>query len=46
MTRISQERIAQQLKISRATVSRSLANHPSVSAETRAEVRRLAEELG
>ena len=46
MTRISQERIAQQLKISRATVSRSLANHPSVSAETRAAVHRLAESLG
>ncbi|HLP02476.1 MAG TPA: LacI family DNA-binding transcriptional regulator [Opitutaceae bacterium] len=46
MNHINQERIAEQLKISRATVSRSLANHPSVSAETRAAVHQLAAELG
>jgi LacI family transcriptional regulator len=43
---INQERIARELKISRATVSRSLANHPSISTETRAQVLQLAESLG
>ena len=46
MDRINQELIAQRLGLSRATVSRSLANHPSVKPETRSEVLRLAEELG
>lgn len=42
----NQELLAQRLNISRTTVSRSLANHPAISAETRARVRDLAEELG
>jgi len=46
MSRINQERIARQLKISRATVSRSLSNHPSISAETRASVLELAAKYG
>lgn len=46
MERINQELIAAKLKLSRATVSRSLANHPSVRPETRDEVLRLAEEMG
>lgn len=46
MSRTNQERIASKLKISRATVSRSLSNHPSISAETRASVLKLAAELG
>lgn len=46
MDRINQDYIAEKLKISRATVSRSLANHPSVKPETRDEVLQLAEQLG
>ncbi len=46
MSSINQERIARQLKISRTTVSRSLNNHPSIGAETRAAVLALAEKLG
>jgi LacI family transcriptional regulator len=46
MSRINQERIARQLKISRATVSRSLNNHPSISAETRDSVLQLAAQFG
>jgi len=46
MNRINQDRIAKQLHISRTTVSRSLANHPSISAETRERVLKLAESLG
>jgi LacI family transcriptional regulator len=46
MDRINQELIAQKLGVSRATVSRSLSNHPSVKPETRAEVLELAESLG
>jgi LacI family transcriptional regulator len=46
MSRINQERIARQLKISRATVSRSLNNHPSISEETRRAVLRVATSLG
>lgn len=46
MSRINQERIARQLKISRTTVSRSLNNHPSISAETRASVLELAAKFG
>ena len=42
----NQELLAKRLNISRTTVSRSLANHPAISAETRAKVRSLAEELG
>lgn len=46
MSRINQERIAHELNVSRATVSRSLNNHPSISAETRAAVLALAEQFG
>ena len=45
-TSVNQDLIATRLKISRATVSRSLANHPAISAETRARVQNMAEELG
>jgi LacI family transcriptional regulator len=38
--------IAKRLKVSRTTVTRSLANHPSISTETRAKVLQLANELG
>ena len=46
MATVNQELIAQRLGLSRATVSRSLANHPAISAETRARVQGLAEKLG
>jgi len=46
MPKVNQDLIAQHLKISRTTVSRSLANHPAISAETRARVLSAAEELG
>ncbi len=46
MAAINQELIAQRLNISRTTVSRSLANHPAISAETRARVLAAAEEVG
>lgn len=46
MAAVNQELIAQRLNISRTTVSRSLANHPAISAETRARVLAVAEELG
>ncbi len=46
MTAINQDLIATRLNISRTTVSRSLANHPAISAETRAKVLSMAEELG
>lgn len=46
MPTINQELIAQRLKLSRATVSRSLANHPAISAETRRRVHSMAEKLG
>lgn len=46
MTSINQEQIAQALKLSRATVSRSLANHPAISAETRQRVQDYAEKIG
>jgi DNA-binding LacI/PurR family transcriptional regulator len=38
--------IAERLNLSRATVTRSLANHPSISAETREKVLKLASQLG
>src|SRR5436305_6064723 len=41
-----QKAIADQLKLSAATVSRSLRNHPSINAETRARVLELAARLG
>jgi len=46
MPTVNQELIAQQLKLSRATVSRSLANHPAISAETRRRVQEMAAKLG
>jgi LacI family transcriptional regulator len=46
MSAVSQDHIAARLNISRTTVSRSLANHPAISAETRARVLAVAEELG
>lgn len=46
MPTVNQEMLAQRLKLSRATVSRSLANHPAISAETRQRVQDLAQELG
>ena len=46
MAKVSHAIIAQQLGISRATVTRSLANHPAISAETRARVIAAADTLG
>jgi LacI family transcriptional regulator len=46
MPKINQELIAQRLNLSRATVSRSLANHPAISAETRRLVQDMAAKLG
>lgn len=46
MQSVNQDLIAARLKISRTTVSRSLANHPAISAETRAKVQSMAEKLG
>lgn len=43
---LNQQRLAEQLNLSRTTVSRSLANHPAISAETRARVQALATEMG
>lgn len=46
MPKINQQLLAQRLNLSRATVSRSLANHPAISTETRQKVHDLAEKLG
>lgn len=46
MQSVNQDLIAKHLGISRATVSRSLANHPAISAATRAKVHGAAESLG
>ncbi len=46
MPSVNQELIAQRLDLSRATVSRSLANHPAISAETRRRVHEMAAKLG
>ena len=43
---INQQLLAKKLKLSRPTVSRSLANHPAISAETRKRVQDMAAELG
>lgn len=43
---INQQRLAEQLRLSRTTVSRSLANHPAISADTRAKVQALAAQMG
>jgi len=44
--RLNQAALAEQLNLSRATISRSLADHPAISLETRQRVRELAAELG
>ena len=46
MKPINQELIAKHLSISRTTVSRSLANHPAISTETRSRVMQMADKLG
>lgn len=46
MPRINQQKIAQQLQLSQTTVSRSLANHPAINAETKAKVLEAAAKLG
>ncbi|WP_221032646.1 LacI family DNA-binding transcriptional regulator [Actomonas aquatica] len=46
MASINQEALAQALNLSRTTVSRSLSNHPAISAETRERVQAKAEEMG
>jgi len=46
MATVNQELIAQRLNLSRATVSRSLANHPAISAATRRRVQDMADKLG
>lgn len=43
---MNQQRIADELKISRTTVSRSFSNHPAINPETRAQVLSLAARLG
>lgn len=42
----NQSQLARRLRLSRATVSRALANHPALSADTRARVQSMAAELG
>jgi LacI family transcriptional regulator len=46
MTTVNQDLLAKRLKLSRATVSRSLANHPAISAKTRQRVQEMATKLG
>ncbi|HEU5079249.1 MAG TPA: LacI family DNA-binding transcriptional regulator [Opitutaceae bacterium] len=46
MRPVDQHLLAKQLKLSRTTVSRSLSNHPAISAETRSRVQALAAQLG
>ncbi len=46
MPSVNQELIASRLNISRTTVSRSLANHPAISTETRRRVQEMAAKLG
>ncbi len=46
MAGVNQEQLAKALKLSRPTVSRSLANHPSISADTRERVQAMAVKLG
>jgi len=43
---VNQQQIADELKISRTTVSRSFSNHPAINPETRAQVLSLAARLG
>ncbi|KXU35417.1 hypothetical protein AXK11_06445 [Cephaloticoccus primus] len=44
--KLNQALLAERLKLSRATISRSLADHPAISLETRQRVKELAAELG
>jgi LacI family transcriptional regulator len=46
MPRINQQEIAELLKLSQTTVSRSLANHPAINAETKAKVLEAAAKMG
>lgn len=46
MSNVSQQDLADQLKLSRATVSRCFTNHPGINPETRAKVFELASRLG
>jgi LacI family transcriptional regulator len=46
MARVNQHLIAQRLSLSQTTVSRALANHPAINAETKALVWNLAAQLG
>lgn len=46
MAKINQQRIAKELKISRATVSRCFTNHPGINPKTRARVFALAARMG
>jgi len=46
VARINQQLIADKLKISRTTVSRSFSNHPAINPETRAQVLSLAATMG
>lgn len=46
MARINQQLIAQRLNLSQTTVSRALANHPAINAETKALVWSIAAQLG
>ncbi|HEX4048030.1 MAG TPA: LacI family DNA-binding transcriptional regulator, partial [Elusimicrobiota bacterium] len=46
MANINQQLIADRLNLSRTTVSRALANHPAISAETRTRIQNLAAKMG
>lgn len=46
MAKLNQKYIADQLNLSRTTVSRCFTNHPKINPETRAKVFRLAAEMG
>ncbi|MBC2606339.1 LacI family DNA-binding transcriptional regulator [Pelagicoccus albus] len=46
MAKLNQKYIADQLSLSRTTVSRCFTNHPKINPETRAKVFRLAAEIG
>ena len=43
---VNQQKLAKLLNLSRTTVSRSLTNHPSISADTRIRVQTLASQMG
>jgi LacI family transcriptional regulator len=46
MARINQKSLAEQLNLSQTTVSRALANHPAINADTKAQVWDLAAQMG